>query len=176
MGTNKAFLPWNGTTIVQHLASVIGMFAAPVSLVGRASIYAGLGLPCLSDLRPGLGPLGGLEAALLSTSTEWNIVLACDMLGVDEAILFRLCRAATESRGLAVLLRDGCGEVHPLCGLYRRGCLDTVKRALDGGELRVMKVVKTLQPTYVEIASIVLNVNTAEEWKDASLSDPSHGK
>jgi molybdopterin-guanine dinucleotide biosynthesis protein A len=176
MGTDKALLPWQNTTIVEYTAQILGLVAGSVTLIGHPDRYRKLGLPCVSDLRPGFGPLSGLETALSITKTHWSVVLPCDMPGIDSSILLMLCQAADQSSSKAVLLRDSDGVVHPLCGLYRRACLSDVQGALDAGQLRLMNVVERLGPAYVDIGFSIPNINTPEQWSAALGSRESfHG-
>jgi molybdopterin-guanine dinucleotide biosynthesis protein A len=176
MGTDKALLPWKNTTFVEYSAQVMRSVADSVTLIGEPGRYGKLGLPCIADLRSGLGPLAGLETALSFTETRWSVVLPCDMPGVDARLLAMLCHASAASRAKAVLLRDSKGVVHPLCGLYRRDCLKDVQRALDAGRLRLMDVVEGLGPAYVDIAYSVPNINTPEQWSAAvQYSESLHG-
>ena len=162
--------------MVEYAAQIMGSVADSVTLIGEPDRYRKLGIPCVADLRPGLGPLAGLETALSATQTCWNIILPCDMPGIDSSTLSSLCRMADQSSSKAVLLRDSDGLVHPLCGLYRRHCLPEIRSALDTGQLRLMDVVARLQAVYVDIAFSVLNINTPEQWSAALRSYESfHG-
>jgi len=176
MGTDKALLPWRNTTMVEYAAQIMRSAAGSVTLIGEPDRYRNLGLPCIADIRPGLGPLAGLETALSATQTCWNMILPCDMPGIDAGTLLRLCQAADRSSSQAVLLRDSEGVVHPLCGLYRRDCLPEIQSALDAGQLRVMDVAALLHPAYVDIAFSIPNINTPEQWTAAIHScEPFHG-
>lgn len=176
MGTDKALLPWQNTTIVEHVVQIMRSVADSVTLIGEPDRYRKLGLSCIADIRPDLGPLSGLETALSVTKTRWNMILPCDMPGIDAAVLSMLCQAANGSKSKAVLLRDSGAAVHPLCGLYRRDCLPTIQRALDIRQLRLMTVVESLQPAYVDIPFCIPNINTPEQWGTAVLSSESfHG-
>ena len=131
MGRDKALLPWNGTTVAEHLAEMLRPFANPVTLIGEPSRYAQLNLPCLADLRPGLGPLAGLETALSTTKTDWNLILPCDVPQIDATILRQLLAPLHQTDVTTIVLRDGTGQMHPLCALYHRDCLAVVQRALN---------------------------------------------
>ena len=78
MGRDKALLEWRGATVAEHLAGMAGRLVGQVCLVGEPDRYRHLPLRSIPDLRPGNGPLGGLETALAATDAEFNLVLACD--------------------------------------------------------------------------------------------------
>lgn len=176
MGRDKALLPWEQTTVVEHLAHLLQPFTTSVTLIGEPSRYKDLDLPCVADLRPGQGPLAGLETALSVTAAPWSFILPCDVPGISAGVLSQLCENTAHGDHLAVVVRDHAGHIHPLCGLYRRDCLGAVRHSLNAGERRVMNVLEKLRPLYVDAASVIHNMNTPED-RTAALSLPrSHGK
>src|SRR5215467_8498680 len=118
MGRDKARLPFRGGTLASAVAKAVEAAAGCAVLVGHPELG---GIP---DLYPGQGPLGGILTALHHTSTDWNLIVACDMPEVTPGFLRNLLDTA-ESRGCSVLLpesADGCPE--PLCAVSprRAGC------------------------------------------------------
>src|SRR5689334_17078630 len=79
MGRDKAILPGLFRYLIDDVAETVRAASGNVTLVGDPGRYHDLEYPCIADLRPGLGPLAGLEAALLSSRSDLNLVLACDM-------------------------------------------------------------------------------------------------
>jgi molybdopterin-guanine dinucleotide biosynthesis protein A len=164
MGRDKALLEWNSHAVVEDVAARVQNVAGNVALVGRPERYAALGFECLSDLRPGLGPLAGIEAALESGRAELNLIVACDMPGIETEWLRKLLRQAEQSGAFCSVLRDGGGIVHPLCGVYRTECLPEVRRALDEGCLKVHDLVHDLRGEFLDVKGPAPNVNTPEDW------------
>ena len=164
MGRDKALLRWNSHALAEDVARKVRSVAGNVALVGKPERYGALGLECLPDLRPGLGPLAGIEAALASGRAELNLIAACDMPGLQTVWLRVLVRQASEMGARCVVIRDGHGVVHPLCGVYRGDCLPVVQRALDEQRLRVQDVTAELRAAIVEIESSLLNLNTPQDW------------
>lgn len=167
MGRDKALLPWKSGVLVEEIAAKAAAVTSHVYLVGDSRRYAHLNYPCIPDLRPGLGPLSGIEAALASGFGELNLILACDMPEIQDAHLARLVDAARESRANCVITADASGRMHPLCAVYRRECLPHVKRALDQGRLKLMQLVQDFQAEVLELADCIRNINTAAEWDAA---------
>lgn len=164
MGQDKALLPSGLSLLVKQLAAHVREAAGSVALIGEPARYRHLGFECLTDLRPDLGPLGGIEAALASRRGDLNLILACDMPSIDTELLCNLLRRAEETEALCVVCRDRTGAVHPLCAVYRGACLTAVRRALDHGCLRLMDLVDTLCASHFDVAETISNVNTPEEW------------
>jgi molybdopterin-guanine dinucleotide biosynthesis protein A len=164
MGQNKARLRIDSQFLVELVARAVADAAGNVTLVGDPGAFADLPIECLMDLRPGLGPLAGLESLLASGRAEFNLVVACDMPGVKSADLGRLLAICEQTGALCAMAVDHSGRRHPLCAVYRCNCLPFVKSALDGGRLRLLDLVEELKAVEVRMNSSLSNVNTPEQW------------
>lgn len=165
MGRDKALMPLNARTLVEDVAERVRKVAGNVALVGRPDRYRDLEYECLPDIRSGIGPLGGIDAALAARRADLNLILACDMPGVETRWLRELLHCAKETDALCVILRDAEERVHPLCAVYRSACLPRLKRALDERRLRVRDFVDELGAEFLKVRAVVENVNTPEEWE-----------
>ena len=164
MGRDKALLRWRSHSLVEEVARKVRSVAGNVALVGPPERYGALGFDCLPDVRPGLGPLAGIEAALESGRGELNLITACDMPGVEEDWLRRLLREAEETGAHCVVTSDGDGLAQPLCGVYRGACLLVIRRALDEHRLRLQSVAEELQAVMLERGMPLVNLNTPQDW------------
>ncbi len=104
MGQDKAFLMWNSRPLVADVAEKAASVAGNVVLIGERARYRNLGLECLPDLRPGMGPLGGIETALKSGRGEFNLILACDMPGLRSEWLYALLEKAQQTDALCTAI------------------------------------------------------------------------
>jgi len=172
MGQDKALLPLGCGTLIEQLAMRVAEVAGNVALVGAPDRYRHLSFDRLSDGRPGMGPLAGIEAALESGRGTLNLIVACDMPALETDWLRRLLLRAKQSEALCVVGCDVNG-IHPTCAVYRSNCLPLLREALDAGHLKLLDFVAGLSPVTVESDSPIWNINTAEEWKrfqDAQFS------
>jgi molybdopterin-guanine dinucleotide biosynthesis protein A len=166
MGRDKALLPWGDSTVVEHLARLLLPLTGTVTLIGQPQRYRHLAIPCIPDLRSGMGPLAGIEAALASADTDAAcLILACDIPGVPGEWLVELFRSAESGNALFTGIRDATGAFHPLCAVYRRESLAIIQGALDSGERRLLHVVDRLNPVWIDAAGVLANINTSEEWQ-----------
>jgi molybdopterin-guanine dinucleotide biosynthesis protein A len=163
MGQDKARLRINSQLLVEDVAAKVAQAAEHVALVGRPEFYADLRFECLADLRPGLGPMAGLETALASGRAEINLLVACDMPGLRTEWLNQLLATAERTDALCVLARDVAGTRHPLCAVYRSGCLLLVREALDTRRLKLLDLVGTLNAIEMPVDAVIGNLNTPEQ-------------
>jgi molybdopterin-guanine dinucleotide biosynthesis protein A len=164
MGRDKALLPLKSGLLIQDVAARVAAAACTATLIGQPERYRHLGLDCLPDLRSGMGPLAGLEAVLDSGRGELNLIVACDMPGLETNWLRRLLLSARESNALCVASRERNGAVHPLCAVYRSNCLPRVRKALDVGRLSLLDLLREIGATTLEISTTVWNINTPQQW------------
>ncbi len=172
MRQDKARLKVGSRYLVEVVAHAVATITGSVTLIGDPSSFADLPLECLPDLRPGLGPLGGLEAALASHRGEFNLVLGCDMPDIQSSDLQQLLAAAHETSALCTVAVDTTGHRHPLCAVYHRNALPFVRTALDTRRLRLLDLVEELKAVDVRIHSVLTNLNTPEQWAAWQAAQP----
>ncbi|HWF46300.1 MAG TPA: molybdenum cofactor guanylyltransferase [Bryobacteraceae bacterium] len=164
MGCDKALLPWNAEPLVEQVAKTVERAAGNVILIGSPERYRELRRECLPDIHPGLGPLAGIEAALASGRGDWNLIVACDMPGLDAGWLSKLLETAEAGNLACIAARDGAGILHPLCAVYRKDCLSVVERAIARNRPRAQDLLKDLEAAPFDFPAMISNVNTPEEW------------
>ena len=89
-GSDKAAAEWNGRSLAEHAAALVGQHVDRVVTIGAAG-----DVPDLP--RPGLGPLGGIAGALDHAGREGFdsvLTIGCDMPRVPTALIWALLRRA----------------------------------------------------------------------------------
>lgn len=176
MGQDKALLRLgSGSTLLEHAVGVASAVAGEVGMVGpreRYGSHAWAG-EIVEDIFPDRGPLGGIHAALSSTRTDWNILLAVDLPGVTADLLRWMLDQARQT-GRQVTVPSVEGGLHPLCGVYRREFKNRAEVALQAGR---NKVDGCFDPDSLRVLSeeelraagfspeLFVNVNTPEEFQ-----------
>jgi molybdenum cofactor guanylyltransferase len=165
MGRDKALLPMDGTTLLEHIAARVREAAGSATLIGSPERYQGMGYTVLPDLTHDRGPLGGVFTALSATHADWNLIVACDMPAVTADFFEDLLRAAEASAADCLIPATAAG-LEPLCAVYHRRCRDAADRALGRNIRKMHDFVSNLhaQKWPVADASCLLNANTPEEW------------
>jgi molybdopterin-guanine dinucleotide biosynthesis protein A len=171
MGSDKAFLRLDGEILLGRALKAAASVAAEVLIVGDAKKFAGFGR-IVEDVYRDRGPLGGIHAALSSSTTELNLMLAVDLPFVGTKFLDYLILRARESGALVTVPRADSG-LQPLCAVYRRGFTELAEQALRE-EKNKIDALFTLAKTCVieadELADagfsidMFRNLNTPEEF------------
>ena len=165
-GSDKAAARWRGRSLLEHVAAALE--ECPVRLlVAPPGKYALPGWLAVPDVRPGEGPLAGLEAALQAAAQaggSWVAFTGVDLPALTPAFWSALALARTPD-ALSVQALDATGRAQPLGALYRTALLPRVTGLLDSGERRLRLAAPQERTVRVSGLSPTLlrNVNTPDD-------------
>lgn len=168
MGRDKAGVMLAGRTLLDRMAAELApLFGQVYVSVDRPGRYPGYRE--LADLRPGQGPLAGLEAAFLRTGAEAVFLAAVDLPFAGAPLAARILAEAGAAD--ACVIRRRSGEAEPLFALYRRGCLESLTACLDEGRRAVKALLDRVDCRWLEedglpefdLERALWNVNTGAE-------------
>jgi molybdenum cofactor guanylyltransferase len=141
MGRDKAFVTWEGGTLLER-ALEVARAVTPTSLVVGAKDKFEAYAPTVEDIYPGRGPLAGIHAALRATTTELNLMLAVDLPHVTPPLIQYLVTQAQNSQAMVTVPRFAEGW-QPLCAIYRKGFADIAEPALREGRNAIHLLLET---------------------------------
>jgi len=174
MGSDKAFVRLGEETFLSRALRIAGMVASTVRIVGDAKKFESFG-QVVEDIYRGRGPLGGIHAALSSSVTRWNLMLAVDLPFVVSALLEYLILEACESDAIVTVPQVG-GGLQPLCAVYQRAFAEAAEHALREGKNKIDSLFAVVATRVIEEEEIVRagfsaemfrNLNTPEELEAA---------
>lgn len=170
MGRDKALLPWEGSTLLDHAIARLAAVCGDVRILcGSARRYEDRGRPVVVDAIPDGGPLAGIAAGLESAGDAAGLYLGVDLPLVTVALLAAL--AALEDADAVVPVTPGGPE--PLCAVYRPGCRAAVRARLAAGERKMTSFwpdvrVRTLEgdalAAFGDPRRVFLNVNAPADY------------
>ncbi len=168
-GTAKGLLPTPRGTIVQRLAAELGtaVIGDMILVANDSQPYAGLGKTIIGDLRPRVGPLGGIEAALSHAGEAYDAVLLlpCDLPNISASEIRGLVSAfARQPRRIAMAVTSD-GRQHPLCAVVPVALLPQVVRSIESGEYGVGRLWAALDAAEVQVGDPdrLYNINTFDD-------------
>jgi molybdenum cofactor guanylyltransferase len=171
MGTDKAFVEYEGRTLLARALDLVRSVASGVWIVGSKEKFAAFA-PVVEDIFPDRGPLGGIHAALLGSLTELNLMLAVDMPFVSRSFLQYLITQGGSTPDETVVVPRSEGRRQPLCAIYRREFAGVAERALQTGRNKIDPLFDQVQTRVIEqedlegagfSTGIFRNLNTPEE-------------
>ncbi len=138
-GRAKGLERVHGERVIDRVAAVLGAVTDSLLLIANDPSAASWlpGVRVEGDVRPGIGSLGGIHAALVHAGTA-VLVVAWDMPFVPKALLAEL-RAMGDSADV-VAPESGSSRrgLEPLCAYYSPACIAPIERALDADDRRVI--------------------------------------
>lgn len=171
-GSDKATHLVDGKPMALWVAEALARYAAPITLVGKRELHAGLGLPLIQDSVIGAGPLAGIVTALTNAHKPWCLIAACDMPRLASAPLDTLVHMAGRTKSQAILLQTPDGRLQPLCALYARAAHGPLSRALSKGVRKVTDALDGISWEVVEASDSVPLTNVNRPKDLVGLSSP----
>jgi molybdopterin-guanine dinucleotide biosynthesis protein A len=177
MGADKAFLEFQGQTLLERALAVIARVCPSVAMVGDPARFSTYG-SVVEDVYTGCGPLAGIHTALTRSSAELNLMLAVDLPFVSESLLSYLFSAAEQSDSVVTVPRTGKG-FQPLCAVYRREFANVADHALQAGKYKIDALFGGLSLRVIEEGELqkagfsernFFNINTPADRRAAERS------
>jgi molybdopterin-guanine dinucleotide biosynthesis protein A len=131
MGADKALLSLSGKPLIAHALGILHQAGLPASIAGARSPLSGFA-PVIPDSNPGQGPLGGICAALASTSARWAVFLPVDLPLLLAALVTCLLSHA-RTTGCAVTLASIGGFAQTFPAVLDRAILPFLQAELAAG-------------------------------------------
>lgn len=169
MGRNKADLPWQGQSLLQHLSDLLKQAGA------RRIWHSGpfQGEHALPDSEPGLGPMGGVLSLARVADNGLYLVVPVDMPRLEAGLLQHLLRALDQ---VEPTVRAACFVDFPLPLALR---LDEASRDLIEQHAQRERSARSLRALHQGLAGIhcpvpngcrdlLDNCNTPEQWQALS--------
>lgn len=148
-GSDKALAELDGHTLIALAVDALSGWCEHVVVVGRATAPA----PTLPDWpRPGMGPLGGLAAALHHAQDEgYEAVLTC---GVDAALL-------PDDLPALLGVAPACLAAQPVIGLWPASSAAALEALLQGEGVHSMyRFAELVGARRVDTPAPIPNINT----------------
>lgn len=173
MGSDKAFLPWADGSLLSHALKLAAAVTPNVCIGGDPKKFSSLGT-VIEDVYSDRGPLGGIHAALSTSPTDLNLMLAVD-LPLIEAPFLRFMIGLAQGTDAIVTVPFADGVSQPLCAVYRRQFAQPAEEALRAGRNKIDALFAKVKTRIIEedefkregfSAAMFRNLNTPEEWKE----------
>jgi molybdopterin-guanine dinucleotide biosynthesis protein A len=179
-GQEKYFFTYEGKTFIERLVDSLSGVVDEIVIVARnpaqcTRFLTIQNVTCISDIRQGLGPIGGLHAGSLAAQGDLIFVSACDMPCIDPGVV--LCLFGAIGSYDAAIPRWNEHMVEPLHAVYRRDALLAYLESHTSLSLRTM--IETLNTRYVPVDTLrtidpglrtFTNINKLEELEHINLS------
>ena len=154
-GKEKYFFQYQGRTFIDRLVDTLQSVVDEIILVARdpeqcRRFHRIDGVQCISDIRQGIGPIGGLHAGTLVARGDLVFVSACDMPCIEAGVVSYLFNAIGSHD--AAIPRWNEDMLEPLHAVYRRDVLLEYLKTHESYSLRPM--IRTIDTRYVPVSEL----------------------
>lgn len=167
---NKAFLTYRDKKFIEHIIELGRDFKEVIIIANDRELYKELNLRVVKDIYKGCGPLGGIHSALMNSTTDEVLCIACDMpLMSSEVINF----LGNYKGHYDVLVPSVNNRLQPLCSIYSKNVVNILEERLIKEENKLQEIIRALKYQVVEVVGYreliekdFLNINTPQDYKD----------
>jgi molybdopterin-guanine dinucleotide biosynthesis protein A len=154
-GREKYFFVYEGQTFIERLIGTLGQVVDEIILVAKDPAQCRrfdhlAGVRCITDIRPGIGPIGGLHAGTQAARGELIFVSACDMPCINADVVRYLFDVIGD--GEAAIPSWNYDMIEPLHAVYRRTVLLAYLEDHESYSLRPM--IRSINTRYVSVEDL----------------------
>jgi molybdopterin-guanine dinucleotide biosynthesis protein A len=166
MGFDKGLAEIQGKKMITWVIQALEPICNDLIIISNTDIYQNLGIAIYQDTYKEIGPLGGIYSGLSYTSTNDNLVVACDMPFVTSALFNHLLQIAP---GYDIVMPVVQGQWQPLCAYYNKQIKENLEELIKQKTWKMQEVIGHFH--YKEWiaeqtgfnASMFANINTRKE-------------
>ncbi len=175
MGTDKGLVNLAGKPMIAHVLQKVSKLGDDLLITTNNGVnYEHLNVRLVADAEPGAGALEGLLTALQAATTEFVLVVACDMPFLNESLLAHLVDSRSN---FDVIVPRWEGRLQPLHAVYRReDCITAIQAQLAANNKRVVSFFDDVRTHIIEENEVAefdpqgqsfQNINTPQDLADA---------
>ena len=171
MGGDKGLQLLHGRPLIDWVLDNVRHYSAEILLNVNAdnTNYLREGCRTIKDIENNIGPLAGLQSALLHARHEWLATMPCDTPFLPDDLLPRLLTALQNNHAEVAVAVEG-GQQHPTIALYKKSVSPKLDIFLNSGHRKVGGWVNSLRVTEVlfDDAHAFLNINSTQDLLQAN--------
>ena len=167
---NKALLTYKEKRFIEHIIEAGKDYKEVIIISNNLEEYKGFNLRIVEDIYKGNGPLSGIHSALINSTTDKVLCIACDMPLITKETLNIIGSYQEE---YDVLVPKVSERLQPLCGVYSKNIISKIEEAIKENNNKLQLLIRTLNLKVIEgdinskfIEQEFLNINTEKEYKE----------
>lgn len=167
---NKALLTYKEKRFIEHIIEAGKDYKEVIIISNNLEEYKGFNLRIVEDIYKGNGPLSGIHSALINSTTDKVLCIACDMPLITKETLNIIGSYQEE---YDVLVPKVSERLQPLCGVYSKNIISKIEEAIKENNNKLQLLIRTLNLKVIEgdinskfIEQDFLNINTEKDYKE----------
>lgn len=168
-GSDKALADIDGLPMLRDIIDRLKTSRHRVTLVtGRTQRYQSFGYPTITDQPVGIGPMGGLRAALSQRLADvgegWLLLASCDLIQPNRDWALRLEQLTASTDSPVIAYRGAYWE--PMLAMYHTDLLPLIDEQIDQKRYGLQSLLKAAKARPVDLPcrySSLPQANTPEQ-------------
>lgn len=157
MGYDKGLAIVNGKKMIEEVYAALSQVVDKVIIIANSNSYDYLNLPVYEDMYKEIGPVAGIYTGLSHSTTEKNLIVACDMPFITPQLLSNILEHAGSNQIVVPTVND---HLEPLCGFYKKEILEQLKEIIEMEVYPVHRVIEFFDHLALKINDQEMNVST----------------
>jgi molybdenum cofactor guanylyltransferase len=126
----------------------------------------------IADVKPNLGPISGIHAALHAFPDRGWLILACDLPFLDRATLQYLIAHRVDARVATAYRSSFDGQPEPLCAIFEPRSRQVIEQSLAEGQQCPRGLLSRADVELLDLPNprALDNINTGEEYAAAQAT------
>ena len=156
LGQDKALEVVGNRSLLERVLSSLSFFNGDIIVVTASKqphlwLVGYPKLKAVTDVYLNKGPLGGIYTGLKASDSFYNLVVACDMPFLNQALLYYMVQI---SAGFDLVVPRLGDMVEPLHAVYSKACLVPIESLLKQGNLSLRQLFTLVKVRYLETEEI----------------------
>jgi molybdopterin-guanine dinucleotide biosynthesis protein A len=152
MGREKGLVYFRGKPLIQYGIDLLSHYTKQILISSSNPDYLSFGFEMVPDSVAGQGPAAGIAAALKSSRSIWNIVIACDLPFLQPELIDCLLE---NSGSFQAVIPIHNGVMEPLAGIYHQELAGHFEIALSAGELALHRILLANKTKYQDVSQLI---------------------
>ncbi len=169
MGFDKQFLRIDQRRLMDSMIHKLSReFEEIIIVTNKAEQYIGLGHKITGDIIENMGPLGGIHAGLTLSTSEYSLVVACDMPNINMDYI-KYLKTNIGKHGSTTSFGS---SLEPFISFYSKEVIQHIEDYLKSNRRSMHSFIQTLDFNYIEESvarefspnwDMFLNLNTRDD-------------
>ena len=168
-GSNKALALLAGKPMIEYSLDLLRQYSQYIYISGVKDEYKFLNIAMIEDLVNEKGPISGIYSCLKKATTQYNLILSCDMPFVSKQMIeYLLAHSKTNE---ATYFTNDQKDIYPFPGVYTKQCLPIIEQMLNMNNYRMKNLLDRVCSKACEIDRAdqyrLTNINREEDLNDS---------
>lgn len=167
-GSDKALARIEGKTMISYSIDLLKPFCQTICVnKGDKDDYSYPEVYSISDLIPGIGPMGGIYSCLKTSETNYNLILTCDMPYISSDLLDNVINIWYKKKQDITICKNKEGKLFPFPGIYSKECIPVLRQLILNQDYKMMNLIKQMH-----ISEYLLSESDERKMANFNYADP----